>query len=159
MSRVLAWIDAGLVPMRVRIMMWQENYIWTAVKKQQNPVIHKVLRVQLARPASPWTKHWMLTQKEIRILTSYTSKKQLNTVLTNMTIECVLKIKAEHTKMAVVPQPKGWFVLQDQRKDSMTSKTICCVWGGNVLLVKRFKNQYGCKYDCCCTVRWCVANG
>ena len=33
-SRILAWIHAGLVLTRLRIMMRQANYIWTAVKKR-----------------------------------------------------------------------------------------------------------------------------
>ena len=77
----------------------------------------------------------MLIQKEIGIFTSYPSKKQLNTALTNMAIEFVLKIKMEHIILAVVLQPEGWFVLQHQVTDSKVSKR-----SGVVLLDNRFKN-------------------
>ena len=35
--------------------------------------------------------------------------KQLNMALTNMAMKYVFKITAEHTTMAVFPQPEEWF--------------------------------------------------
>ena len=51
-------------------------------------------------------------------------KKQLNMALTNMATKYVFKITAEHTTIAVFPQPEEWFELQDHVTDSMASKTI-----------------------------------
>ena len=43
--QVLTWIDAGLVPMRIRVMMRQVTFIWTAIKKRKNPGIHEVIPI------------------------------------------------------------------------------------------------------------------
>ena len=47
MSRTLARMDAGGMPMKDCIMIRQPNYIWTAIFKRNNPMIQAVLKFQL----------------------------------------------------------------------------------------------------------------
>ena len=148
-SRTLAWMDAGLMPMQDRIMIQQVNYIWTAICKRSNPMIQAVLKFQLERPTDPYTKAWMSIQKKVGILTDFPTRQSLNKALTNVAVDYVLQVKAEHTTMRVVPQPDKWFALQDHVNDSAASRALCCVRGGNTLLVNRFKNRYGKVYEWC----------
>ena len=148
-SRSLAWMDAGLMPMQDRIMIRQANYIWTAICKRSNPMIQSVLKFQLERPTDPYTKAWMSIQKKVGIVSNFPTRQSLNQALTNVAVEYVLQVKAEHTTMRVVPQPEKWFALQDHVNDSAASRALCCVRGGNTLLGNRFKNRYGRVYEWC----------
>ena len=148
-SRTLAWMDAGLVPMLDRIETKQANYIWTAVKNRTNQTIHQILRFLLTRPEDPWVKVWMSIQRDVGILTNFNTRKELNQALIDRSISHVMAVKAEHTTMTVVPQPKNWFKLQSHVTDSFASRTLCCVRAGNTLLGNRFKNRYGQRYDTC----------
>ena len=71
--------------------------------------------------------------------------KELNRALKDRSISHVMAVKAEHTTMSVVPQPKNWFKLQSHVMDSFASRTLCCVRAGNTLL----GNRYGQRYDMC----------
>ena len=137
-SRSLAWMDAGLMPMQDCIMIRQANYIWTAICKRSNPMIQSVLKFQLEWPTDPNTKAWMSIQKKVGIVTNFPTSQSLNQALTNVAVEYVLQVKAEHTTMRVVPQPEKWFALQDHVNDSAASRALCCVRGGNTLLGNRF---------------------
>ena len=148
-SRTLAWMDAGLVPMLDRIETKQANYIWTAVKNRTNPTIHQILKFLLTRPEDPWVKVWMNIQRDVGVLTNFSTRKELNKALIDRSISHVMAVKAEHTTMTVVPQPKNWFKLQSHVTDSFASRTLCCVRAGNTLLGNRFKNRYGQRYDMC----------
>ena len=148
-SRVLAWMDAGLVPMQDRIQARQANYIWTAVKYRTNPTVHKILQFLLTKPEDQWVQNWMRIQRDIGIITAYSTRKELNDTLRERSVSHVMAVKSEHTTMGVVPQPESWFKLQTHVTDSFASKTLCCVRAGNTLLGNRFKNRYGRRYDMC----------
>ena len=148
-SRSLAWMDAGLTPMQDRIEARQANYIWSAVKARANTTIHKILMFLLTRPENKWVKSWMRIQSGIGLIPSYQSRKALNAALRCRAIDHVMAVKAEHTTMSVVPQPRSWFKLQSHVTDSVASRTLCCVRAGNTLLGNRFKNRYGATYDVC----------
>ena len=148
-SRALAWMDAGLVPMQDRIQARQANYIWTAVKHRTNPTVHKILQFLLTKPEDQWVQNWMRIQRDIGIITDYSTRKELNVALRERSVSHVMAVKSEQTTMGVVPQPKSWFKLQAHVTDSFASKTLCCVRAGNTLLGNRFKNRYGRRYDMC----------
>ena len=112
-------------------------------------MIQSVLKFQLDRPTDPYTKAWMSIQRKVGILTNFPTRQSLNKALTNVAVEYVLQVKAEHTTMRVVPQPERWFALQDHVNDSAASRVLCCVRGGNTLLGNRFKNRYGRVYEWC----------
>ena len=80
-SRALAWIDAGLVLMQDRIQARQANYIWTAVKNRTNPTVHKILQFLLTKPEDQWVQNWMRIQRDIGIITAYSTQKELNDAL------------------------------------------------------------------------------
>ena len=66
-----------------------------------------------------------------------------------MSIKHVMSVKDDHTTMSVVPQPGNWFSLQDHVSDSMVSRTLCRVSGGNVGLGNQFRNKFNKKFNVC----------
>ena len=60
-------------------------------------------KFQLEQPTDPYTKAWMAIQKEVGILTDFPTHQSLNKALTNVSVDYVLQVKAEHTTMRVVP--------------------------------------------------------
>ena len=107
-SRVLAWMDAGLMPMAFRIQTRQAMYIWSVSKSKGNTVLMLVLREVLKYPDKPWAKSWLEIQKKIEIISNYTSKKLLHKALVDRAVTSVLIVNQDHS----TSQPNGWFKLQ-----------------------------------------------
>ena len=141
-SRVLAWMDAGLMPMADRIRSKQAQFIWATTRVKHNPTLLAVLQELLRSQEDPWTKSWLDIQREIGIITNFQSKQALQNALQHMSIRNIMRTKQVHSTMEVVPQPVEWFKLQDHVSDSRASRDLCCVRGGNALLGNRFKNRY-----------------
>ena len=95
-SRALAWMDEGLVPMQDRIQARQANYIWTAVKSRTNPTVHKILQFLLTKPEDQWVQNWMRVQRDVSIITAYSTRKELNDALRDQSVSHVMAVKSEH---------------------------------------------------------------
>ena len=55
-SKVLTWMDAGLMPMAHRIQTRQALFIWSILKSKFNTLLMEVLRELLDHPTDPWVK-------------------------------------------------------------------------------------------------------
>ena len=66
-----------------------------------------------------------------------------------MCIKHVMAVKDLHVTMAVVPQPSKWFALQSYVSDSLASKTLCIISGGNFGLGNSFLNKFNKKCYAC----------
>ena len=64
-------------------------------------MIQAVLKFQLERPTNPYTTAWMSTRKEVGILIDFPTRQSLNKALTNVSVDYVLQVKADHTTMRV----------------------------------------------------------
>ena len=61
----------------------------------------------------------------------------------------VMSVKSSHVSVSAVVQPWEWFRLQGHVNNSLDSKYLCMVRGGNAQLGNWFKNRYGFKYEGC----------
>ena len=64
-SRVMSWVDAGLMPMEHRIQKRQALFIWAIVRSKHNEVLIKVLDELLDNRVDPWVKSWMSIHRDI----------------------------------------------------------------------------------------------
>ena len=151
-SRVLAWMDAGLMPMAFRIQTRQAMYIWSVIKTALMSVLREVLKY----PDEPWVKSWLKIQKDIGTISNYTSKKLLHNALVDRAVTHVLTIKREHSTLKAASQPGSWFKLQSHVNDSKASKALCRFRAGNAQLGNRYKDRYGCTHVWC---PWCMDRG
>ena len=151
-SRVLAWMDAGLMPMAFRIQTRQAMYIWSVSKSKGNTVLMLVLREVLKYPDKPWAKSWLEIQKKIEIISNYTSKKLLHKALVDRAVTSVLIVN----QVQSTSQPNGWFKLQCHLNDSKASRALCRFRAGNAQLGNRYKDKYGCYHVWC---PWCMDRG
>ena len=75
-SRALAWIDAGLMPMKYRILNKQALLIYI-LKTKRNPTLLKILRQSLEYPEDPYTKSWMKIESQIGLIVNFKKKSHL----------------------------------------------------------------------------------
>ena len=90
----LAWMDAGLMPIRHQILAHQANFIWSI-----NRTKLEVLQEQLNYLGDLWTKSWLGLYRKIA----------LKAGLASLRLSMNIKIKFLHSTTKSVPQPWDWF--------------------------------------------------
>ena len=148
-SRSLAWMDAGLMPMECRILVKQAKYIWNILHSKNNPTLMLILHELLDNETDPWTRSWLSLQAEIGIIGDFASFKALDRSLKAYAVRRVMEVKESHTSMMSTPIPVQWFKVQGHVNDSIASKWLCLVRGGNAQLGNRYRNKYDKTYLTC----------
>ena len=148
-SRALAWMDSGLMSLHYRILSKQAKFIWNVTHTKFNHLLLEVLQELLLFPNDPWTKAWAGLQRQVGVIPDIPSKLCLPRKLRTAAAVFVMSVKSSHVSMLAVAQPWKWFRLQGHVNDSLASKYLCMVRGGNAQLGNRYKNRYGFKYEGC----------
>ena len=88
-------------------------------------------------------------QREISLIAYFTLLAELKKALSNRCVSHVMPFKMEHSNMAGVPQPSRWFTLSSYVSDSLASKTLCRMRGGNFGVGNMLWNKFSKKYSVC----------
>ena len=155
-SKVLTWMDAGLMPMAHRIQTRQALFIWNILKSKFNTLLMEVLRELLDHPTDPWVKSWVEIQRDVGSIAMFSSKKELQKAMSDRAVSYVVSTKRGHSSVVAASQPWKWFRLQGFVSDSRASRTLCRVRAGNAELGNRYKDRYGCTHVLC---PWCLSKG
>ena len=155
-SKVLTWMDAGLMPMAHRIQTRQALFIWSILKSKSNTLLMEVLRELLEHPTDPWVKSWVEIQRDVGTIATFVSKKELQKAMSDRAVSFVVTTKRAHSSVVAASQPWKWFRLQGFVNDSRASKTLCRIRAGNAELGNRYKDRYGCTHVYC---PWCLSKG
>ena len=131
--------------MRYRILSAQAKFIWNVTHTKINPLLLEVLQELLLFPDDPWTKAWAGLQRQVGVILDIPCKLCLARKLRIAAAAFVMSIKSNHVSMSAMTQPWEWFRLQGNVNDSLASKYLCMVRGGNAQLGNRYKNRYGFK--------------
>ena len=123
-SRVLAWLDARLKAMEHRITFRKAMYIWSTLKKNQNPSILAAFRHMLDSPEDKWTMSQMIIQPSVGLISGFDTKQELRQALNRHCIDYVMQMKGSHVTMQAVPEPARWFTLQLHNNDSLPSRVL-----------------------------------
>ena len=134
----------------------QAKYIRSVSKSKGNTVLMSVLREVLKYPDEPWAKSWLEIQKDIGIISNYTSKKLLHKALMDRAVTFDLTVIRDHSTLKAASQSNGWFKLQSHVNDSKASKALCRFRAGNAQFGNRYKDRYGCSHVWC---PWCMDRG
>ena len=155
-SKVLTWMDAGLMPMAHQIQARQAIFIWSILNSKLNSLLMEVLRDLLDHPTDPWVKSWMEIQKDVGSIAMFRSRKGLQKAMSDRAVRFVVSTKRGHSSAVAASQPWKWFRLQGFVNDSRASRTLCRVRAGNAELGNRYKDRYGCTHVLC---PWCLSKG
>ena len=130
-SKVLTWMDAGLMPMAHRIQTRQALFIWNILKTKSNTFLMEVLREILEDPKDRWVKSWEEIQRDVGTIAKFGSKKELQIAMSDRAVSFVVTTKREHSSVVAASQPWKWFRLQGFGNDSRASKALCRIQAGN----------------------------
>ena len=117
-SRVIAWLDAGLKPMQHRIIFKKAMFIWSTLKKNQNPSLLASFRHILDTPDDQWTMSWMSIQRTVDLICGFDTKQEITQALNKSCIDYIMHVKASHDTMQTVPQPAKWYSSQQSAVQS-----------------------------------------
>ena len=149
-SRVLGWIDAGLIPIQFRILDKSMTYLGKVLHEKQDVLLLDVLQEVLKAGTQDIWGTWVINQViKAGISLENMTLMEVRGRIKHMAMLHVLDVKREHSTMAVVPQPQVWFKLQRHVNDSLWSKVINCARGGNMGLENRMKNRLDEQYKTC----------
>ena len=148
-SRVMSWVDAGLMPLEHRIQKRQALFIWAVVRSKHNGVLIKVLGELLDNRCDPWVKSWMSIQRDIGVISDFERRQDLVKAMADRAVKFVMKVKRSHPSVGAIPQPWKWFQLLAHVNNSKASKLLSQIRGGNAQLGNRYRNRYGIMYELC----------
>ena len=148
-SRVMTWVDAGLMPMEHRIQKRQALFIWSIVRSKQNEFLIKIMDKLLDNRCDPWVKSWMSIQRDVGVISDLERRQDLVKAMADRAVKFVMKVKRSHPSVGGLPQPWKWFHLQAHVNDSKASKLLSQIGGGNAQLGNRYRNRYGLMHELC----------
>ena len=156
-SKVAGWIDAGLLPIKYRLMLRKSLFYWKLCNKTKDVLLKECLQ-EVTDPGTEdqWFNDIKRIEEEIGTGIAGLTKTQVKTKVVDAAVQFVLYNKREHPSVTYMPQPTRWFVQQPHVTDSELSKVLNRTRAGNLGLGNRMKNRNDKQYKLC---PWCKKQG
>ena len=156
-SKVAGWIDAGLQPVRYRVMLRKSLYYWKLCNKTKDELLKECLQEVMEPGAEDqWFNGIKQIEEEIGTGIAGLTKTQVKSRVVDAAVQFVLNNKREHPSVICMPQPARWFVQQPHVTNSVHSKVLNMARAGNLGLGNRMKNRNDKQYK---LFPWCEHQG
>ena len=156
-SKVASWLDAGLVPIKFRIWLYEARYFWKIINKKKDEIIKECVQEMLDETDEDlWIKDIREIEGGIGEPIKGMKIRGLKKAILEVAALDVLEAKQAHPSLNSMPQPGSWFRLQSHVNDSMDSKTLNQIRTGKAQLGNRMKNRLGKQWKLC---PWCGVCG